>query len=583
MRLDVDLAVLGPGVLAHALRLQCQLSEAGVAQDADVLVVVAGYPREGELALDATALLGRYRRLGTELARGLHGVYAIAIVDAPRRQVQILNDRMAVHGWCYVIDGARLRVSCRADTIADSAELDPQAIFTYLFNHVIPSPDTIFCGVKRLLPGHRLEVSAGGSTVQPHWRPAFTEPCSADLSALKDEFRTLLRASVAREAQRFPGKSVGTFLSGGTDSSTVSGMLRDVAGGPVRAYSIGFDADGYDEMAFARIAARHFGLDHREYYLTPDDVVSGMPQVATYYDQPFGNSSAVAAFHCARVAREDGRSCLLAGDGGDELFGGNTRYAKQSILGWYGRLPRILRRGVMEPLLDNRVAAGLPGLSKAASYVQQARVPMPDRMNMYNLLLRLGLGQVLTPTFLAHVDPEHDLALQRDVYGRSAGTHLVNRMLAYDWKYTLADNDLPKVTGTAELAGIGTAFPLLADEIVDFSLRLPAHYKLNGLTLRWFFKEALRGFLPDEIITKKKQGFGLPFGVWALRHDKLSKLAHDALASFGTRGVVAPEFTARLRRDLLPAHPGYYGELVWILAMLEFWLRERCPGWRLTG
>jgi asparagine synthase (glutamine-hydrolysing) len=375
---------------------------------------------------------------------------------------------------------------------------------------------------------------------------------------------------------------VGTFLSGGTDSSTVSGMLRESVDGPVHAYSIGFDADGYDEMEYARIAARRFGLTHHEHYLSPEEVAMGMPLVATHYDQPFGNSSAVAAYHCARVARQDGRTALLAGDGGDELFGGNARYAKQSLFGLYERVPAPLRSLLMQPLLGNALARNVPAVAKAASYVQQARVPMPDRLHMYNLLVRLGLDKVLTPSFLAQVNPDHDREGQRAEYARSAGAHLVNRMLAYDWKYTLADNDLPKVTGTTTLASLATAFPLLADEVIDFSLKLPADYKLRGQQLRWFFKEALRGFLPDEIITKKKQGFGLPFGVWALKHPVLAKLADDALGSFGTRGVVQPGFLHRLRTELLPAHPGYYGELVWILAMLELWLRERAPRWRLS-
>ena len=154
-------------------------------------------------------------------------------------------------------------------------------------------------------------------------------------------------------------------------------------------------------------------------------------------------------------------------------------------------------------------------------------------------------------------------------------------MLAFDWKYTLADNDLPKVIGTTDLAGISVGFPLLSDELIDFSLRLPAEYKLKGLQLRWFFKEALRDFLPEQIITKKKQGFGLPFGVWALRHDALRRLAEDALASFGERGVVRATFIKRLREELLPAHPGYYGELAWIMTMLEFWIRDRAPDFRL--
>ena len=582
MRLDVDLAALASGTLADATRLQLNAHEGLSAQNADKLVLVIGQPRTGGTVLSAADLLQRHARMGAGLAEGLHGAYAIAVVDAATRQLLLFNDRMAVHGWCHAGSGGRLRVSDRADTLADGAAIDPQAIFTYLFNHVIPAPDTIYSGVRRLLPGHRLVADAQGTVVEPHWQAVFSAVEKPNFDALKDEFRGLLQGAVAREAQRFGSGAVGTFLSGGTDSSTVSGMLRKATGATVHAYSIGFDADGYDEMDYARLAARHFGLNHHEHYLTADEVATGMPQVATHYDQPFGNSSAVAAYHCARVAREDGRTALLAGDGGDELFGGNARYAKQRLFGLYEHIPAPLRSLVMQPLLDNRVAERLPGLSKAASYVQQARVPMPDRLHMYNLLARLGLAQVLTPAFLAQVNPGHDQQAHRAVYARSAGASQVNRMLAYDWKYTLADNDLPKVIGTTTLAGIATAFPLLADEVLDFSLKLPDDYKLKGQQLRWFFKEALRGFLPDDILAKKKQGFGLPFGVWALKHPQLARLADDALGSFGTRGVVQPAFMHKLRTELLPAHPGYYGELVWIVAMLELWLRERAPQWRQT-
>ena len=139
--------------------------------------------------------------------------------------------------------------------------------------------------------------------------------------------------------------------------------------------------------------------------------------------------------------------------------------------------------------------------------------------------------------------------------------------------FTLADSDLPKVRGTTALAGVGVRFPFLADEVLAFSLKLPADYKLKGLKLRWFFKEALRGFLPDEIITKKKQGFGLPFGLWATKHAGLKALALDSLASLRERGIVRPDFITTLVEKRLPEHPGYYGEMVWILMMLEQWLR----------
>jgi asparagine synthase (glutamine-hydrolysing) len=156
-------------------------------------------------------------------------------------------------------------------------------------------------------------------------------------------------------------------------------------------------------------------------------------------------------------------------------------------------------------------------------------------------------------------------------------------MLAFDWRYTLAENDLPKVYGTAKLAGMHVGFPLLDDDLLKFSMRLPAEYKLRGLKLRWFFKEALRGFLPDAIINKQKHGFGLPFGVWAAGHLQLRQLAADSLHSLAERGIVQRAFIEELLSTHLTAQPGYYGEMVWILMMLEHWLQRHTPTLRFAG
>ena len=198
---------------------------------------------------------------------------------------------------------------------------------------------------------------------------------------------------------------------------------------------------------------------------------------------------------------------------------------------------------------------------------------MPDRLRLYNLITRLGVEQVLTPDMLARIDLDEPLLQQREVWSQASSGDFVNRMLAYDWRYTLAENDLPKVCGTTNLAGVEVGFPLLDMRLVNFSMRLPPDYKVKGMKLRWFFKEALRGFLPHETISKKKQGFGLPFGVWATEHRGLRSLAENSLYSFGSRGIVRPEFIQSLLTERLATHPGYYGEMVWILMMLEQWLQ----------
>ncbi len=521
----------------------------------------------------AAAWMAAFRSRGHSAPAVAHGRFAVVIVKPEAREAWLANDRFGTWPICYSEADGGLRFSDRADGVpGNSGALSSQAIFDYLYFHMIPAPRTIFADVQRLPAGHVLKwTTASGAECMPWWQPAFDESNTPDLAESKQRFLDIIEQDVAREAA---GHITGCFLSGGTDSSTVSGMLCKVLGQPARAYSIGFDASGYDEMEYARIAARHFGVDHREYYVTPADLLDGIPRVATHYDQPFGNSSAVPAWICATRAREDGIEKLLAGDGGDELFGGNTRYAKQRVFGWYDNIPGGLRRGLVEPLLGLPGMDRIPLVKKGASYVEQARVPMPDRMQMYNMLLRLGMQNLFEPDFLARVDQQGPLMQQRDTWQAAHADSLVNRMLAYDWKYTLADNDLPKVIGTTQLAGVDVAFPLLSDELLAFSTGIPPEWKLKGLTLRWFFKEALRGFLPDAIITKKKHGFGLPFGVWATQHDGLKALARDALASFGTRGIIRPAFIDDLFSTHLPAHPGYYGELVWIVMMMEFWMRE---------
>jgi asparagine synthase (glutamine-hydrolysing) len=545
----------------------------------------SGLPRFARPADDHLAAWQQaYGTRGVTCAADVGGEFAVAL-ELPGGGNYLAVDRFAIHSLCYAIHGGRLHFATRADVLARQLglhELDAQAVFDYLFHHCIPSPRTIYAGIHRLPAAHYALFQNGQLTVAPYWTPRFTEQARPSFDALREEFRSILRDSV-RDRLGDDGRTA-CFLSGGTDSSTVAGLLREATGKAPPSYSIGFEAEGYDEMAYARIAAKAFGADHHEYYVTPADLVAAIPDVAAHYDQPFGNSSAVPAFYCARKAHDDGYTRILAGDGGDELFGGNLRYAKEQVFDVYNQIPSPLRASLLDPLFLNPVTGSIPLLKKGTSYIRQARVPMPDRMQSYNLLDRLGLAEVLTPAFLAAVDTRAPREHQRATW--AAGPHdasLVNQMLAFDWRYTLAENDLPKVVGTTGLAGIDVRFPLLDTRLLDFSMKLPTSYKLKGLKLRWFFKEALRGFLPNEILTKKKHGFGLPFGPWAVKDAALNSLATESLRGLATRGLVRPEFVDSLLTQRLKEHAGYYGEMVWILMMLEQWLRKHSPDWKLTA
>jgi asparagine synthase (glutamine-hydrolysing) len=367
------------------------------------------------------------------------------------------------------------------------------------------------------------------------------------------------------------GEQVGAFLSGGTDSSTLAGLLGEATGEPARTYSIGFDEPGFDEMHYARIAARHFQTRHQEYYVTPDDVVKAIPLIAAVHEQPFGNSSAVPTYYCAKLAKDDGTDLLLGGDGGDELFGGNTRYAKQYLYSLYSDLPRTLREHLIEP-----VAFALPAaiLGKVQRYMRNASEPMPARYDNYNLVDHFGAEQVFVPEFLAAVDLQEPKSAMANAYWNARAHSLINRMLALDLKYTIGDNDLPKVRRSCEAAGVDVAFPMLDDALVAFSARLAPESKLKGTQLRYFFKRALREFLPAEILAKKKHGFGLPFGRWLNTHKALQEIALDSLADLKKRNLVRPEFIDALTAEHLQRHSDYFGTMVWVLMMLEQWLRR---------
>ena len=555
-------------------------------RNADILVF--GTPRFNDTELGQiasrdgveAAWRSAIQKSGKKAPENVSGDFAVALRE-PDGKVFLAIDRFAIRTLCYRQSGNQLLFAERADELADATtEIDQQAIFDYLYLHAIPSPRTIFKGVYRVPPAHYVLFENGQLTVAPYWIPEFEDNRPASFEALRDEFRHLLQQATERQLD---GGKAGAFLSGGTDSSTVAGMIGLVQGTPAATYSIGFQAEGYDEMEFARLAAKRFGTEHHEYYVTPDDLVRSIPTVAAHYDQPFGNSSALPAYYCAKMAREDGITRILAGDGGDELFGGNSRYSKSRVFDWYQHIPGLLRNGLMEPILGTGLAGRIPIVRKGSSYVEQASVPMPDRLRMYNLITRLGIEKAMTGEFLAGVDTSLPLQQQRTVWASAHTRSNTNRELAYDWRYTLAENDLPKVCGTTRLAGLEVGFPMLDNDLLAFSLRLPVDYKLKGLKLRWFFKEALRGFLPDEILVKKKQGFGLPFGVWMTRDENLRKMAAESVRALVSRNILRGEFVEELLTKHLYAYPGYFGEMIWISMMLEQWLRAHCPGYKVSN
>lgn len=542
-------------------------------------LLILGHPLLSGQNRDDDALRDLATRLPADpvaAVAGLDGQFALAWISADGERVVLATDRFASYPLYYHQAKGQQLFSTDyrwlSERLADR-RIDDQAIYDYLFFTTVPSNRCLHAGIRRLLPASLLLAEAGRERCQRYWQPDFRHD-RIDRETLEQQLRASLEEAV--QACIRPARC-GGFLSGGLDSSTVCGLAGTSAPGfPV--YTMGFDEPGYDETAYARVTARHFGLALHEYQVTADEVLARLQEVTAALPEPFGNPSLLSTLICAQVAAADGIELMLAGDGGDELFAGNERYAKQLVFERYQRLPQPLRQRLLDPLgrwLGRRELGGLAG--RAGSYLRGANTPLPRRMYRYNLLERYAPAAALQPGFLARIDSDAPLAYLERLYQAPQAGDFLDRLLYLDWTVTLADNDLRKVRAASELAGVHTLFPMLHLPVVEVSMRIPSAWKLQGGRLRAFYKRALRDFLPEEIIRKPKHGFGVPVGGWLRRHPELRRLVHARLARLKQREILAPAFIDRIITAQREGHSVYFGALLWPMFMLECWLAEHAP------
>ena len=550
-----------------------------IAVDGPLAAVITGRPsfdaNEFNGIPAANAVMTLWKRHGREAPKHIHGTFTLAVLDRNENSVFLALDRIGAEKLTFAPSAKGLVFASQADMVAAhprvGKQLDQQGLFNYLYFAQVPAPGSIFKGVEKLLPAQWAYWKNGELSKGFYWALHYRDQPRTDFAEQSARFHSILRDSVKRAR----GDDVAAaFLSGGTDSSTVSGVLKEQTG-KLQTYSIGFDASGFDEIEYARIAAKRFGLDLHEYYLKPADIEEAIPIIANHYDEPFANESAVPTYFCAKLAAADGFKVMLAGDGGDEIFGGNARYAKQKVFEIYHQIPSLLRSGLIEPLVNLPGLCKIPPFSKAQSYIRQANIPLPERMESYNYVYRQPLAEMFTPAFLAQIDSHQPSELLKEVYDRADSSSYINRMLHLDIKFTLADSDLRKVGAMTEAAGIDVRYPLLDDAMMDFSGEVPPDWKVKGQYLRWFFKTALKGFLPDEIINKSKHGFGLPFGLWAKEYAPLRERIEARLADLKKRNILQPAYIDLLRNEHMSGHATYFGKMIWNMMILEEWLQAK--------
>jgi asparagine synthase (glutamine-hydrolysing) len=519
-----------------------------------------------------------YRLRNVDFLQDLEGSFALAIWDENAQQLLLAIDRMGTKSLCWTRENNRVLFSTRPSSIRavqeQPAEADRAALMQYLLFSVVPAPLTAYEGISKLRPGHLLRFANGVIGQECYWDIKYTEDHSLDEGTWIREVREGMRSAVYRQLEGCASETTGAYLSGGIDSSSVVAFMSERIE-RAHTFTVHFSEQQYSEINYARVTAERFRTLHHEKCLEPRDAAAALEEILNYYDEPFANSSAFGGFACARMARDLGVNTLLAGDGGDEIFAGNERYASDRYFSKYHALPSWLRLGFIEPLA-NMLPDGGTTLGLPRRYLRRANIPNPKRIFSYGLYFSMPPEEAFTSTFLLEARPDRWMDVADSHFHASRGASELNSLLYLDLKLILADNDLRKVSGTAELSGVRVRYPMLDQGLVELSARIPSRLKLRGFKKRYIFKKAMKGILPEQVLNKKKHGFGVPLSYWFLQEPRLQALLQDVLhdSRTRTRGYFKPEFLDRLSTLHRGAHTGYYGEAIWTIVALELWHRK---------
>ncbi|HEV3484285.1 MAG TPA: asparagine synthase (glutamine-hydrolyzing), partial [Vicinamibacterales bacterium] len=423
---------------------------------------------------------------------------------------------------------------------------------------------SIFKGVRKLPPGHYLRWRDGRAEVVPYWRIGAQESFSGTTEDAAQEFRRVLSGAV--RSHMMSDVPLGAFLSGGVDSSIVVGLMAEASDRPVKTFSIGFDDPQFDELEHARTVARHFGTDHHEFVVRPD-ALSILDRLIEHFDEPFADSSAIPTWYVSEIARQH-VTVVLSGDGGDELFGGYDRYLPHPRVAQFDRV-NLPGSRALAGFLWSRLPHGAYGrnflrhvsLSANDRYLDSTLFFRADeRTALYSADMRRALGGWQAERVLArHFD-------------RFASLPLHSRMMRFDFETYLPEDVLTKVDRMSMAHSIESRVPLLDNEVIDFAALLPSTMKIHNGRRKHVLKEAVRDLLPDSILNRKKQGFGVPIGVWF--RGGLAGIFADVLGSQRARerGYFESAFIDRLVREHLSGTRDHTLRL-WQLVVLELWHR----------
>lgn len=528
---------------------------------------------------DTEVLVHGYEQWGEDLVQRLNGMFAFALLDRVRGLLLLARDRMGIKPLHYAIDGRRLVFASELKALLCDPALrrgiDPVALDQYLAFEFVPSPASIVQGISKLQPAHILTWSLAHGThrLRRYWAPDLAagegEVKSRSLDERCEELRAVLRESVRKEL--ISDVPLGVFLSGGIDSSAVTAMMSQL-GSDVKSFSVGFAERSFDESTYARQVANHLGTEHRELTLEPDMLLGLIPKLPTLLDEPLGDASIIPTYLLSEFTRRHVK-VALGGDGGDELFAGYPTMQAHRLAGYYRRVPRVLRDGLVAPVV-RRLPVSRDNLSfdyRAKRFVSGAHHPVAERHQRW-----MGSFAAEERTALLSADVRGELAGNgradpaTDLLEGAGLRDPLNQVLLMDMRMYLENDILVKLDRASMMASLEGRVPLLNNDFVEYATRLPLNMKLRGFGSKYLFKRALRGLLPESILNRPKKGFGIPVAHWfrgPLKEQMLSVLAPDRIAR---KGFFDPAAISLLIKDHLDGRRDNRKQL-WTLFAFDLW------------
>lgn len=531
---------------------------------------------------DTETLIHLYEEFGPQGAEKLRGMFAYAIWDGPRQQMVLTRDRLGIKPLYYVHteDGSLYfasEIKSLLEARAIAPELNYNVLADFAANRYTSGDDTLFRGVKRLLPGHTLVWRNGKIEISKYWDLSFTKS-NEQISETEyiRRFRELFEECV--ESHLMADVPLGMFLSGGIDSSAIAAVMSRMVKDPIKTFSVAFAEREANELEFARTVAQAYKTDHHEIVVSPEQFFNHLPKLVYQEDEPIAHPSSVPLYFVSDLAVKHVK-VVLTGEGSDELLAGYNKYRVAIYNLSMGRNYERLTPAALRKLVKGSIES-LNGASRVRRILQRTFLCLPaeikdvyfDNFAVYSPGMQKQLFSRDTYERMQDHDPYRTSLAY--IEQSDAGT-LLDQLLAADLK-TYLHELLMKQDQMSMAASIESRVPFLDHKMVEFATHLPEEMKLRGWTTKYVLRQAMRDILPKEILTRKKMGFPVPIGTWF--RGPFRQIVDEYVLSNRSleRGIFNPDYIRELVRRHVAGEN--HAERLWMLVNFEIWQRRFFDG-----